>query len=87
MLFAYSARNFAKLSFSYVTEFRNASYQGYVVKGLNLFSRLREIVEKGLEHLFIISSSSHFFTKTNLEQYLYIGITIFVIDVIQGESK
>ena len=29
------------------------------------------IVEKGLGHVFIASSSSHFFNKTDLEQYLF----------------
>ena len=27
-------------------------------------------MEKGLEHFFIASSSSHFFNKTDFEQYL-----------------
>ena len=29
------------------------------------------MVEKGLGHLFITSSSSHFFNKTNFEQYMF----------------
>ena len=29
--------------------------------GLNLFSRIRGMVEQGLEHLFIALGSSHFF--------------------------
>ena len=28
-------------------------------------------MEKGLEHLFITSRSSHFFNKTDFEQYLF----------------
>ena len=38
--------------------------------GLNPFLRIRGIVEQGWEQLFIISSSSHFFNKTDFEQYL-----------------
>ena len=30
-----------------------------------------EIVEKDSGHLFIVSSSSHFFSKTDFEQYLF----------------
>ena len=37
----------------------------------NVFSRIRGIVEKGLQHLFIISSSHHFSSKTDFEQYLF----------------
>ena len=39
--------------------------------GLNLFLRIRGTVKKGLWHLLITSSSSHFFNKTDLEQYLF----------------
>ena len=35
------------------------------------FSRMKGIGEKDLEHLFITSSSSHFFNKTDFEQYLF----------------
>ena len=35
-----------------------------------VFSKIKEIVEKGLGHLFIASNSFHFFTKTDFEQYL-----------------
>ena len=35
-----------------------------------LLLRIREIVGKGLGYLFIISSSSHFFNKTDFEQYM-----------------
>ena len=37
---------------------------------LNIFSRTRGRMEQGLGHLSITSSSSHFFNKTDLEQYL-----------------
>ena len=36
-----------------------------------VFLRVRVIVEKGLGHLFITSSSSHFFNKTDFPQYLF----------------
>ena len=35
-----------------------------------VFLRLSGIVEKGLGHLIITSSSSHFFNKVDFEQYL-----------------
>ena len=35
-----------------------------------VFLRIKEIVENGFGHLFITSSSSHFFNKTDFEQYL-----------------
>ena len=36
-----------------------------------VFSQIKEIVEKGLRHLFITSNSSHFFNKTDFELYLF----------------
>ena len=36
--------------------------------GSNLFLQIKGIVEQGLRHLFISSSSSHFFSKIDLEQ-------------------
>ena len=36
-----------------------------------VFSHIRGLVEKGLGYLFITSSSFHFFSKTNFEQYLF----------------
>ena len=33
--------------------------------------QIKKIVEKGLRHLFVTSSSSHFFNKTDFEQYLF----------------
>ena len=39
-------------------------------QGINQFLRIKEIVEQGLGHLFIASSSSHFFNKTDFERYL-----------------
>ena len=39
--------------------------------GLNLFLRMRENVEQGLGHLFITTSDSHFFSKTNLKQHIF----------------
>ena len=57
-------------------KFKKHNYQKYTESnGLNLFSRLREIVEQGLGHLFIASSSSHFFSKKDLGQYLFNSIT------------
>ena len=47
--------------------------------GLNLFSRKMGIVEQGLEQLFVTSSSSYFFNKTDLEQYLF--------NVVQKRTK
>ena len=35
-----------------------------------VFSKTKEIVEKGLGHLFITSNSSHFFNKTDFKQCL-----------------
>ena len=37
----------------------------------NVFLQIKGIVEKDLGHLFITSSSSHFFNKTNFERYLF----------------
>ena len=34
-----------------------------------MFLIKKELWKKGFEHLFLISSSFHFFNKTNLEQY------------------
>ena len=69
----YSAKNFAKSSFSDVRKIRNAVVaNGTELNGLNLFSQIREIVGQGLEHpLFIISNNTHLFHKTNFEQYLF----------------
>ena len=36
-----------------------------------VFSRIRGMVEKGLGTLFITSSISHFFNKTDFKQYLF----------------
>ena len=33
--------------------------------------QIRKIVEKGFGHLFITSSSSHFYYETDFEQYLF----------------
>ena len=40
-------------------------------KWWNLFSRIRRTVEQRLGHIFITPSSSHFFNKVYLEQYLF----------------
>ena len=42
----------------------------YLVKRIKTYFRFVKIVEKGLGHLFIISSGSHFFNQTDFEQYL-----------------
>ena len=39
--------------------------------GLNRTFADKGTVEKGLVHLFVAPSSSHFFYKTDLEQYLF----------------
>ena len=44
---------------------------GKELNGLNLFSRVKGIVDQNLGHLFIASSCSHFLNKTDLEQYLF----------------
>ena len=44
-------------------------------KGINLFSRIKRIMEQGLGHLFNTSNSSQFFNKTDLEQYAYLFTT------------
>ena len=36
-----------------------------------VFLRIRGTVEQGLGNLFVASSSSHFFNKTDFEQYLF----------------
>ena len=36
-----------------------------------VFSQIKEIVEKGLGHLFVALNSSHFFNNTDFEQYLF----------------
>ena len=66
---AYTARNFESRSFLMPRKYETHNCQWY---GLNLLSRLREIVEQGLKHLFITSNSAHFFTKINLEQLAYL---------------
>ena len=45
--------------------------QWYGIKRIKLYFRELGIVEKGLGHVFITSSSSHFFNKTDFEQYLF----------------
>ena len=50
--------------------FEILGYQSTESNGLNLFSRIRGIVEQGLRHFFITSSRFDFFNKTDLEQYL-----------------
>ena len=70
----YSARNFAKTSFFVVIRFRNVRWpmvRNTESNGLNLFLRVREIVEKGLRHLFITSNRSYFFNKIDFKQYLF----------------
>ena len=43
---------------------------------------MKRIVEKGLGHLFIISSSSHFFNKTDFEQYLFKKVVWYLTDLL-----
>ena len=68
----YYARNFAKSSFSDVTKGQ--------IAGLPIFYQMKGIVEQGSDHLLIISNSSHFFNKTDSEQYL---LRNFVLKEIQ----
>ena len=42
-----------------------------VLNRLNRIFAKERIVEKGLRHLFITSSSSHFLNKTDFEQYRF----------------
>ena len=44
------------------------------VNRLILFTLSKGIVEQGLPHVFVISMSSHFFNKTNLEQHLRVTV-------------
>ena len=44
--------------------------KGTKLNGLNLHLQIKGIVEKGLEHLFITSSNSNFFYKTNFKKYI-----------------
>ena len=46
--------------------------------GFNLFLQTREIVEQTLRHLVITLSSSYFFNKTDLEQYLYVDYYMMI---------
>ena len=62
--------NFAKSYFSEVTKFERKVFNGTESNGVNLLSQIRGIVENSLGHLFITSSSSHFFNKTDLELYI-----------------
>ena len=57
---AYSARKFVKLSFSDVANVGLPMVRSY--NELNLFSRIREIVEQGLKSLFNALSSVCFFS-------------------------
>ena len=41
--------------------------------GVDLFFLLKEIVEQGLGHVVVISSTFHFFKKTDFELYLFNG--------------
>ena len=70
----YSAGNFAKSSFSDVPKFRNAGLPIVATEsnGLNIFSRIRGLVEQGLGRLvFPNKNSSHFINKADFEQYLF----------------
>ena len=53
---------------------QNFEMQGclwYESNGLNLILQTREIVRKGLGHVFITSSSSHFFNQSYVKPYLF----------------
>ena len=69
--FAYSARNFAKSSFSDVRNFETQSCQWYVAKRIKSTVADKGNSGKSLQHLFIISSDFHFFNETDLKQYLF----------------
>ena len=54
----------------------------------NVFSWLKRIVEKGKGHFCITSSSSHFFNKTNFEQYgLSVRIRFYKLLTIECFKK
>ena len=54
----------------------------------NLFSQIREIVERGLEPHFIISSSCHYFNKTDRKLYLfYLTVSISKLDSIPENRR
>ena len=46
-------------------------FQLYIVKPIKSILPYNGIVKQGLGHLYIILSSSHFFNKTDLEQFLF----------------
>ena len=52
-------------------------YQWYGVKRIESISRIRLIVKQGLERLFFTLSNFHFFSKTDVEQYLVNAIIEF----------
>ena len=60
---------------------RKFETRGCQWNGFNIFSRIRGIVEQGLGHLFIDSSSSRFFKKTDLEQYFF-GDLLFEVLIV-----
>ena len=60
-------------AFCDVTKLQNAGLpmvRSQTIKSRRLLAN-KGIVEKGLGYLFITSSSSHFFNKTDFEQYLF----------------
>ena len=63
-------KRFQSHSFLYHEISKRKVANGTESSGLNLFLADKRNSEHGLEHLFITSSSSHFFNKTDLKQYL-----------------
>ena len=82
---SYSARNFAKSSFSDITKFRNAGFLRYGVKRIKSIFVDNMSNERKFEAFFICSSSSHFFNKVDLEQYLV--ETVWQLNTLQGSTK
>ena len=54
--------------------------------GLKRIFENKGMVEKGLGHLFSISSSSHFFNKTDFKQYLFKEAFFLSSDFLLGVS-
>ena len=71
MQIAYSSTNFAKSFFFDVTKFQIAWLQ--IVRSqneLNMISQMKGMLKQAMGHLFITSSNSYFFNKSDLERYL-----------------
>ena len=74
---SYSVRTLQGHPFLMSRKFETQGCPWYGAKWIKSIFADRGILEQGLGHLLITSTSSHFFNKTDLEQYLFNYISLY----------